>query len=106
MPIPPLPYYAAQVCGEGCGDRGRRREFYRSVVQPGARSLCLHHLSGERLGCAIARGGESTAARQDYYNRQFAITYRYWFETLYKDKYFYLGEADLMSAALLLDVGT
>ena len=42
----------------------------------------------------------------DYYNEQFAITYRLWFETLYKDKYFYMGEAELMSAALLLDVGT
>src|SRR5947209_7286157 len=32
--------------------------------------------------------------------------YRGWFESLYKDKYFYLGEADLMSAALLLDVSS
>jgi hypothetical protein len=32
--------------------------------------------------------------------------YRSWFETLYKDKYHYMGDAELMSAALLLDVGT
>ncbi len=31
--------------------------------------------------------------------------YRYWFEGLYKDKYYYMGDAELMSAALLLDVG-
>ncbi|MGZ5022395.1 MAG: hypothetical protein ACXWFY_08275, partial [Chthoniobacterales bacterium] len=30
--------------------------------------------------------------------------YRSWFETLYKDKYSYMGDAELMSAALLLDV--
>ena len=41
-----------------------------------------------------------------YYNEQFPITYRLWFETLYKDKYHYMGDADLMSAALLLDVGS
>jgi hypothetical protein len=41
-----------------------------------------------------------------YYNCQFQITYRYWFETLYKDKYYYMGDAELMSAALLLDVGS
>ena len=55
---------------------------------------------------ARSLGGEDVAARRRYYNEQFAITYRFWFETLYKDKYFYMGEADLMSAALLLDVGT
>jgi hypothetical protein len=30
--------------------------------------------------------------------------HRFWFETLYKDKWLYMGEA--MCAALLLDVGT
>jgi hypothetical protein len=34
------------------------------------------------------------------------VTYRRWFESLYQDKYFYMGEADLMSAALLLDVAS
>ena len=32
--------------------------------------------------------------------------YRSWFEALYKDKYYYMGDADLMSAALLLDVAS
>jgi hypothetical protein len=41
-----------------------------------------------------------------YYNEQYPTTYRFWFETLYKDKYFYMGDAELMSAALLLDVGS
>ena len=53
-----------------------------------------------------ALGGEEVAERRRYYNEQFVTTYRSWFETLYKDKYYYMGEADLMSAALLLDVGT
>jgi hypothetical protein len=30
--------------------------------------------------------------------------YRHWFEALYKDKYYYMGDAELMSAGLLLDV--
>jgi hypothetical protein len=42
----------------------------------------------------------------DYYNAQYPVTYRKWFESLYQDKYFYMGEADLMSAALLLDVSS
>jgi hypothetical protein len=40
----------------------------------------------------------------EYYNTQYPATYRRWFEALYQDKYFFMGEADLMAAALLLDV--
>src|SRR5437870_13744328 len=32
--------------------------------------------------------------------------YRSWFEALYKDKYYYMGDAELMSAAFLLDVAS
>ena len=32
--------------------------------------------------------------------------YRSWFETLYKDKYYYMGDAELMSAGFLLDVAS
>jgi hypothetical protein len=42
----------------------------------------------------------------EYYNTQYQATYRRWFEALYQDKYFFMGEADLMAAALLLDVGS
>ena len=44
--------------------------------------------------------------RLRHYNQQFPLTYRYWFESLYKDKYYYMGDAELMSAALLLDVSS
>jgi hypothetical protein len=53
---------------------------------------------------ARSLAGEAVTQRLCHYNQQFPITYRYWFESLYKDKYYYMGDADLMSAALLLDV--
>ena len=40
------------------------------------------------------------------YNEQYPIMYRSWFETLFKDKYYYMGDAELMSAAFLLDVAS
>ena len=54
----------------------------------------------------LAQGlaGENIEDRLRNYNEQFPATYRYWFESLYKDKYYYMGDAELMSAALLLDV--
>jgi flavin-dependent dehydrogenase len=100
-----LPYYATQVCGEGWAIAGDAASFIDPLYSPGL-DLCAYTTSVVSDLVVRSLDGESTRARQDYYNRQFAISYRYWFETLYKDKYFYLGEADLMSAALLLDVGS
>jgi len=38
-------------------------------------------------------------------NEKFVRSYRTWFEALYKEKYTYIGDAELMSAAYLLDIG-
>jgi hypothetical protein len=50
--------------------------------------------------------GEDVTERLHHYNEQYPVTYRFWFESLYKDKYYYMGDAELMSAALLLDVSS
>jgi len=38
------------------------------------------------------------------HNRDFALCHRCWFEAVYKDKYEYMGEFDLMSIALIFDL--
>jgi hypothetical protein len=50
--------------------------------------------------------GEDVASKVEQYNEQYPIMYRSWFETLFKDKYYYMGDAELMSAAFLLDVAS
>jgi flavin-dependent dehydrogenase len=100
-----LPYYSAQVCGDGWAIAGDAASFIDPLYSPGL-DLCAYTTSVVSDLVARSLGGEDVRERRRYYNEQFATTYRFWFETLYKDKYFYLGEADLMSAALLLDVGT
>jgi hypothetical protein len=55
---------------------------------------------------AQSLAGQDVTERLHRYNGQFPITYRSWFESLYKDKYYYMGDAELMSAALLLDVSS
>jgi hypothetical protein len=47
----------------------------------------------------------SHCRRIERYNRDFALSYRSWFESVYKDKYEYMGEWDLMSLAFRLDLG-
>lgn len=100
-----LPYSSAQVCGEGWALVGDAAGFIDPLYSPGL-DFCAYTVSyvAEMLAANLA--GEDVAERVRYYNEQYATTYRLWFETLYKNKYHYMGDAELMSAALLLDVGS
>jgi flavin-dependent dehydrogenase len=100
-----LPYQSEQVCGAGWAMVGDATGFIDPLYSPGL-DFCAYTTSLVSDLVRRALEGEEVGSRLQYYNKQFPITYRYWFDTLYKDKYFYMGEADLMSAALLLDVGT
>jgi flavin-dependent dehydrogenase len=99
-----MPYRSEQVCGESWAIVGDAAGFIDPLYSPGL-DFCSYTSSVAADLVARSLAGEDVSDRIDYYNRQFAVTYRHWFETLYKDKYFYMGDAELMSAALLLDVG-
>ena len=47
--------------------------------------------------------GKATEMRRKEHNETFVRSYWRFFEAVYKDKYYYMGEADLLSAAFLLD---
>ena len=100
-----LPYSSAEVCGDGWASVGDAAGFIDPLYSPGL-DFCSYttYYVADMLAANLA--GEEVAERRRYYNEQFAIAYRLWFETLYKDKYYYMGDAELMSAALLLDVGS
>ena len=100
-----LPYSNTQVCGDGWAMVGDAAGFIDPLYSPGL-DFCSYTTYSVAEMIAANLAGEDVSARRDYYNTQFPITYRLWFETLYKDKYFYMGDAELMSAALLLDVGS
>lgn len=100
-----LPYSNAQVCGDGWATVGDAAGFIDPLYSPGL-DFCSYtsYYVADMLAASLA--GQDAAERIRYYNEQYPVTYRLWFETLYKDKYFYMGDAELMSAALLLDVGS
>lgn len=100
-----LPYSNTQVCGDGWAAVGDAAGFIDPLYSPGL-DFCSYttYYVAEMLAANLA--GEDVSERLRYYNEQYPVTYRLWFETLYKDKYFYMGDAELMSAALLLDVGS
>ena len=100
-----LPYHSEKVCGSSWAAVGDATGFIDPLYSPGLdfASYTSYYVA-DLLACSLA--GEDVADRLRYYNEQYPVTYRYWFETLYKDKYYYMGDADLMSAALLLDVSS
>jgi flavin-dependent dehydrogenase len=100
-----LPYHSEKVCGDGWAAVGDAAGFIDPLYSPGL-DFCSYtsYYVADLLAHSLA--GEDVTERFHYYNRQYPITYRYWFESLYKDKYYYMGDADLMSAALLLDVSS
>lgn len=100
-----LPYSSEKVCGDGWAIVGDAAGFIDPLYSPGL-DFCSYtsYAVGDIVGRSMA--GEDVTQALRTYAEQYPTTYRYWFETLYKDKYHYMGDAELMSAALLLDVGS
>ena len=98
-----LPYWSEKVCGDGWITVGDAAGFIDPLYSPGL-DFCSYtsYYAADLLARSLA--GEDVSSGLSYYNEQYPVTYRLWFETLYKDKYYYMGDAELMAAALLLDV--
>jgi flavin-dependent dehydrogenase len=100
-----LPYHSEKVCDDGWAAVGDAAGFIDPLYSPGL-DFCSY--TSYYVADLLARSltGENVTERIRHYNQQYPITYHSWFESLYKDKYYYMGDADLMSAALLLDVSS
>jgi flavin-dependent dehydrogenase len=98
-----LPYHCEKVCDDGWAAVGDAAGFIDPLYSPGL-DFCSYtsYYVADLLAKNLA--GENVTERLRYYNEQYPVSYRRWFESLYKDKYYYMGDAELMSAALLLDV--
>lgn len=100
-----LPYYSEKVCGDGWACVGDAAGFIDPLYSPGL-DFCSYTSSYVTDFVARSIGGEDIGASVSSYNEQYPIMYRSWFETLFKDKYYYIADAELMSAAFLLDVAS
>jgi flavin-dependent dehydrogenase len=99
-----LPYVTEKACDDGWAAVGDAAGFIDPLYSPGL-DFCSYtsYYVADFVARSIA--GENVTERVRRYREQYPVMYRHWFETLYKDKYHYMGDAELMSAALLLDVG-
>ena len=99
-----LAYFSREVAGPGWAAVGDAAGFMDPLYSHGidfiahtvwaASRMVLHSLAGHDAGPMAAA-----------YNQGYQESYQRWFEALYKDKYHYLGDAELMYAATLMDVG-
>ncbi len=96
-----LPYRVTQVMCDGWACVGDAAGFLDPLYSPGL-DFCAFTAQSVAAHVATACEGKSIDVRA--YNRRFAFCFQSWFDCIYRDKYFYLGDAELMAAAFLLDI--
>jgi flavin-dependent dehydrogenase len=99
-----LAYYSTTFAGDGFVLVGDAAAFMDPFYSPGMDWISFTATRAAELITAQRRG-EPIQERIERHNRDFARSHRCWFEAVYKDKYEYMGEFDLMSLAFTLDLG-
>ncbi|MEO6847356.1 MAG: NAD(P)/FAD-dependent oxidoreductase [Chthoniobacterales bacterium] len=97
-----LPYYSEQVAGPGWFTVGDAAGFIDPLYSQGL-DFCAWTVSAT-VG-AISDEVEGKSIDPKKLNADFQRAYHSWFRALYLDKYYYLGDADLMIPAFLMDLG-
>jgi flavin-dependent dehydrogenase len=98
-----LAYYSTTFAGDGFVLVGDAAAFMDPFYSPGMDWISFTTSSAANL-ITQQRKGEPMADHLVKYNRDFSVCHRRWFESVYKDKYHYMGEFDLMSLAFRLDL--
>jgi flavin-dependent dehydrogenase len=98
-----LPYYSEQVAGNGWAIVGDAAGFMDPLYSQGL-DYCSHSVYTAHKFIVRSLAGEDVTDTRVAYNDQFKQSYFRWFHSLYDNKYEYLGEADLVYAAFLMDL--
>jgi len=99
-----LAYYSTTFAGDGFALVSDAAGFLDPFYSPGLDWLTFSVSSATNLILSASRG-EATAPLIERMNRDYHRSYHRWFEAIYRDKYYYLGEFDLLQTAFLLDLG-
>jgi flavin-dependent dehydrogenase len=99
-----LAYYSTTFAGDGFVLVGDAAAFMDPFYSPGMDWISFTTSRAAAL-IGAQRKGEPMSDLVDRHNRDFARSHRCWFEAVYKDKYEYMGEFDLMSTAFIFDLG-
>jgi flavin-dependent dehydrogenase len=97
-----LPYTTRQYMGKGWALIGDAASFLDPYYSPGLDHAAFSVEATVQIVGADAKG-EDINARIDEHNVTFVRSYKRFFSAVYRDKYYYMGESDLLSASFLLD---
>ncbi|MGJ8644967.1 MAG: NAD(P)/FAD-dependent oxidoreductase [Luteolibacter sp.] len=100
-----LAYYSDEVAGEGWACVGDACGFMDPLYSQGL-DFCAHTVYSSYTMLRSYYSGECVKEGITKRNREFKRSYFDWYNALYKDKYWYIGDAELMHAAFLMDIGT
>ena len=98
-----LAYYSTTFAGDGFVLVGDAAAFMDPFYSPGMDWISFTTSAAADLVSA-QRGGAPMAGKIEKHNRDFSTSHRRWFSSLYKDKYHYMGEYDLMELAFRMDL--
>ena len=99
-----LPYSSDRYAGDGFVLVGDAAAFIDPFYSPGMDWIAYTTSAAAALIDGSVRG-KPKAPRIARHNEQFATSYARWFEAVYRDKYFYMGDHELMTLAFRLDLG-
>ncbi len=98
-----LAYYSTTFSGDGFVLVGDAAAFMDPFYSPGMDWISFSTSSAANL-ITRQRSGGCMKTLVPQHNRDFGICHRRWFNSVYKDKYHYMAEWDLMSLAFRLDL--
>lgn len=97
-----LPYCSKEIAGSGWQMVGDAAGFLDPLYSAGL-DYCSWTVTSAVNRITAELAGESVDLSD--INERFARSYHGWFRALYQDKYYYLGDAELVRAAFLMDLG-
>jgi flavin-dependent dehydrogenase len=98
-----LAYYSTTFAGDGFALVGDAAAFMDPFYSPGMDWISF---TASRAADTITRlrAGEAAAGVLEKHNQEFTLCHTRWFDALYRDKYHYIGEFDLLGLAFRLDL--
>jgi flavin-dependent dehydrogenase len=100
-----LPYHTEQMVGHRWAMVGDAAGFIDPLYSQGL-DYCGHTVYAVTEMLRRGFKGEDVSATHEYLKGAYKRSYRLWFESLYKNKYHYMGDAELVRIAFIMDLGT
>ncbi|HWF18309.1 MAG TPA: NAD(P)/FAD-dependent oxidoreductase [Verrucomicrobiae bacterium] len=99
-----LPYYSTTYAGDGFSLVGDAAAFLDPFYSPGMDWITFTATCTAEM-ILMQQRGELKPERIERHNRDFIRSYERWFQAIYKDKYEYMGDFQLLKLAFLMDLG-